>query len=336
MEEIKKEKIIEEYPRAITIGETKIILNQMENCICRIIKNDGVKGTGFFCIINYKNNIIPCMITNNHVIDEEYIKNNNSIKVSINDNKEIKNIKIDDNRIIYTKPKEQYDTTIIEIKPEKDKINNFMEIDEDIFKENSEIIYNFHSVYILQYPKSDKASVSYGIITNIKEYNIFHKCSTESGSSGSPIINLLNNKIIGIHKEASLTFNINKGTYLKYPINEFINKYKKNMEKLEFNLENQSKGIYQVYKVIKNEIELELKADEEDLNYKFYYLGEKGLKELEESDIDLYINKYISKYKKYFVPKKEGIYKIKLIFKKDINDCSFMFENCNRFRFIFF
>ena len=103
-----------------------------------------------------------------------------------------------------------------------------MEIDENVFKEESNIFYNNKSIYIIQYPNCDKASVSYGIMNNIMDYNINHYCCTESGSSGSPIMNLLNNKIIGIHKEASMKFKINRGTFIKYPVNEFLNQIKNN------------------------------------------------------------------------------------------------------------
>jgi hypothetical protein len=71
---------------------------------------------------------------------------------------------------------------------------------------------NSESIYILQYPNysdGQKASVSYGIINKIEnEYNIIHYGCTNYGSSGSPIINLLNNKVIGIHKQSS-RFNYN-------------------------------------------------------------------------------------------------------------------------------
>jgi len=57
--------------------------------------------------------------------------------------------------------------------------------------------------------------------------NIIHKCSTDSGSSGSPILNLKNNKIIGIHKGTpDFTKNFNYGTLLKYTLNDFINQNK--------------------------------------------------------------------------------------------------------------
>jgi len=83
-----------------------------------------------------------------------------------------------------------------------------------IFNVKSEILYNNnHSIYIPQYLNGDKVVVSYGIINKINGYNINHYCCTESGSSGSPIINLLNNKIIGIHKEFIFYFHSNYMLY---------------------------------------------------------------------------------------------------------------------------
>jgi len=334
MDDIQKEMLLEKYPRPVSIEGTKQILYQMENNICKIYKDDGGKGTGFFCNINYNNKAIHVMMTNNHVIDERYIKENNKIKITINDDKEIKIIKINDNRLIYTS--EEYDTTIIEIIPNEDKINHFMEIDEIVFKEESNELFKNKSIYIIQYPKSDKSSVSYGILNNIIDYDINHYCCTEFGSSGSPILNLLNNKIIGIHKEASLKFKKNKGTYLKYPINEFINQIQ----------DNENNGVNEnnlVISNIKNELEIKLKIEEKDINKQIYFLDNtdyietkskikhyhENLKELNESNVDLYINDYKYKYKKYFIPDKEGIYKIKLIFKIYIKDCSFMFAGCS-------
>ena len=48
------------------------------------------------------------------------------------------------------------------------------------------------------------------------------------GSSGSPIINLENNKVIGIHRgRYQKNYNFNIGTFLKIPINEYFWKIKK-------------------------------------------------------------------------------------------------------------
>ena len=69
------------------------------------------------------------------------------------------------------------------------------------------------------------------ILNEINNYDIKHSCSTNNGSSGSPILNLKNNKVIGIHKQGSKIFNFNIGTLLNYPLNDFIknNKVNKNI-----------------------------------------------------------------------------------------------------------
>ena len=227
-QEIIEEKYLEDYPIPITLENTEIIISQMQKSICKIYMDNGAKGTGFFCRVPYpdKNHYINCLVTNNHVIDEPYLDKNKNIELSINNNKIEKIIKID-NRRVYTN--KLYDTTIIEIFEEKDDIKDFLDIDFDL---NGEILKNQYtnkSIYVLQYPKNEKVSVSYGIIKNIdlsNNYDILHLCSTDIGSSGSPIFNILSNKIIGIHKGASNTKKFNKGTLLFFPLKEFLSKIK--------------------------------------------------------------------------------------------------------------
>ena len=166
------EKLLNKYPLPVTISKTESILKQMKESICKIENKNG-DGTGFFCkILNKK-----ILITNNHVINEEIIKNNNILKVKLNDTIK-KYIKIKD---YYTSMK--YDTTIIEIEIEDNNVK-FLELDEDIFDEKIEI--NNKSIYIIQYPKycdEQKGEVSYGILNGIKEeYNLKYNCSTDHGS----------------------------------------------------------------------------------------------------------------------------------------------------------
>jgi len=358
-----KEKLLKNYPIPVTIECTNIILKQMKECICKINNKKG-KGTGFFCIYNN----IRLLITNNHVIDEEIIKENNNIIVSIKDDKNEKlKIKLDDKKI-YTS--EKYDTTIIEIK-EEEKINNFIDLDEEILQDN--ITKCKESIYIIQYPEyqfdKQKAHVSYGILKEIKdEYEINHLCSTNSGSSGSPILNISNNKVIGIHKESKFNYNI--GTFLKYPINEYLNNIniiQKEIKNIELNKEtnslndivedededehfiekkNKKELIKKNMKNIKlkneikqkklNEINIQLKIGTDDINEIIFFLNgmsftndiNDNLKELNELNTELYINDIKFKFKKYFIPKNEGIYEIKLRFNINIKDCSFMFYNC--------
>ena len=202
MSDIIKESMNQDQPMPVSLEGTRKILYQMENCICLIHKDNGAIGTGFFCEIPYNNNILKVLITNNHVLNESEIENNKIIKLSIinkENKKEIKKITIDNTRKKYTN--KELDVTIIEIKANKDEIYNYMEIDKEDIKENKEIIetnYKRKSIYIIHYPEG-KLSVSYGLINDIIDDKIIHFCNTKEGSSGSPILSLETNKIIGVH-----------------------------------------------------------------------------------------------------------------------------------------
>ena len=221
------EKILKNYPIPVFLEQTKTIVDQMQKGVCKICLDDGSKGTGFFCKIPYpdKNNLLPVFITNNHVISEKYLNDGKNIIIKRNIDQNQKEINIK-NKLTYTNS--TYDVTIIEIKPNQDKIDYFLELDENIFNDNY-MDYIGRSIYLVQYPyihDEQKVAVSYGILKNRfedKKYDFIHYCSTEYGSSGSPILNLNNNKIIGIHKKRT-NIEHNVGSFILYSINEFINK----------------------------------------------------------------------------------------------------------------
>ena len=129
MSDIRQEQLIEDQPIPVSIEGTKKILFQMENCICKIYLDDGKKGTGFFCKIPFNNDLLPVLITNNHLLNENDIDNNKTIKLSINN--EVKEIEIDNSRKRYSNSDKNIDITIIEIKPNKDGIDKYLELDED-------------------------------------------------------------------------------------------------------------------------------------------------------------------------------------------------------------
>ena len=342
VEGLEREQLITDYPIPITIEGTNIILKQLTNCICKIENRKG-NGTGFFCSISEK---IKVLITNNHVIDEKIIKENSKIRVTLNDDKDFKVISFKDKKY-YTS--EQYDITIIEINPEKENISDFLELDKETFEFNKD---NPKSVYLLQYPCIDyykqKAAVSYGIIKFItEEYNIIHYCCTEHGSSGSPILNVLNNKLIGIHKEGIKNKNYNRGTLLKYPINEYLKKFFGiQLDDLNFAPEEEDT-------TKKNEINLTLKIEKKDINQNIYFLNKDNdkfnidkeyknsidyyNKLLNESKIEIFINnKKHEENKKYFRPNKSLFYEIKLIFPLNIDNMSYMFYGCSNITKIIF
>jgi len=212
--------------------QTNEIMSQMEQSICKIDLGDKV-GTGFLCKIPFptKFHYIGVLITNNHVLKEDYLKLNNNIKITLNDGKIERNILIDKTRKIFTN--ENMDVTILEIK-EEDNINNkYLDIDENIFDEElSKKIYEKDKIiYSLQYPQGKEVSFSVGKMNFISQkykYYFYHLCSTIEGSSGSPILLLSNYKVIGIHKgniKGNIKNNMNVGILIKFAIDGFNQKY---------------------------------------------------------------------------------------------------------------
>ena len=175
-------------------------MEQKKKSICKIICNDGGNATGFLCIIPFpdKFNLLPVLITNNHVLAKKDIYKGRKITFTLNDDKIKKEIIIENSRKTFTN--ENYDITIIEM-IQKDNLdfNTFLEIDENIFKENPNDFYRKRSIYLIYYHHDNKAEYSNGLIKNIKEYNIEHFCSTKKGASGCSIINLHNNRVLAIH-----------------------------------------------------------------------------------------------------------------------------------------
>ena len=106
----------------------------------------------------------------------------------------------------------EYDIAAIEIK-ENDGVKEYLELDDNILKDKEKIYYEKKSKYILHYLYGNDICVSYSILNRINKYDIIHACSTDNGSSGSPILNLKNNKVMGMHKLGSTNFNNNNELY---------------------------------------------------------------------------------------------------------------------------
>ena len=218
----------------ILLEEMEKITNQMRKCVCKIYIRDLIyKGTGFFCYIPIDNEKrIPVLITNYHVLDKSQIKREGNIIISIENDLLYKVINLDEERQLFTS--EKADITIIEIIPKKDNIYDFLEIDSEI--KNKEMFYHHKEskqfVYLLNYPNGEHIAVSIGKIESIRDNNdMIHSCFTKPGSSGSPILSLINFKVIGIH---CASYNMEKkefkiGKFIQFAIEEF-NKEKYSIE----------------------------------------------------------------------------------------------------------
>ena len=121
-----------------------------EKSMCKIEYN-GKKGSGFF----YKQNISKIkyynklfLMTNNHILDSNFIKNYNELTIVYNNKEKMIPLK---NRIKITN--KTLDYTIIEIK-ENDKIEEFFEIDNDIINNKND---NLNDIYNSSIPRRKRS-----------------------------------------------------------------------------------------------------------------------------------------------------------------------------------
>ena len=198
----------------------------MENSVCKIIK-DCYRGTGFLCIIPFPNinSKFPTLITVNHLVNEDDISKGKLIFFVYGNGGCYQNkIRLNDSRKILTD--RDLDVTIIEIK-KSDKIkSDYLELDKQILNNDDNFINNFEDIviYIIGYGSSQTLGHSVGSIKEIdNDEHLSYYCSNDSGSTGSPIMNLSNFKVIGIHTSGK--YYISRGVLLKNAIKKFLNKF---------------------------------------------------------------------------------------------------------------
>ena len=220
---IEEEGFVKGYIEPVSIRQTETILKQMKKSVCKIFGQN--IGNGFFYRLEIKNNKIPVLITNFHVIDDEFVESNQKIKIFIKNDSKYKIICLNKEKRLYSSAK--YDIMIIKLE-KGDGVNNveYLELDDSLSNNDLKKTYENCSIYILNYMVGNEIKVSYGkVITNKGgSFEMGHNCYTIPGSSGSPIFNLSTNKLIGIHKgyvsftDKNLCYNL--GTFLKYPLKE--------------------------------------------------------------------------------------------------------------------
>ena len=325
----KPEKQIDKHANPVNGEQYEKITDQMKMNLCKIDSNGGF-GSGFFCKIPFpdENIMLRVLITSNHILNENNIKNGETIKFSLQNNQIEKKIIIDNTRKTYTN--KELDTTIIEIKP-TDEINSFLEIDEKLYKKNTK---KKEEIYIIQYSKDKKYSFSTGKIHQFNKNNIENYCITGEESSGSPIFYLSNFKVIGIHKEKKNERNI--ATLITTPIKEFNNKFQSSkvtimvkIEKNDVGKKINFLGFNEALNYYKNEISDSNCSEKMKGEYnKLIKDIEEQLLEINKNNVILIINNKEEEFKTYFIPNKNGDYKIQLIFNVKLKNCAGMFWDC--------
>ena len=57
----------------------------MKNCVCRVVGNN--IGTGFFCKIPHKDKLIPVLITNYHISDDDFLNRCKKLNLLLDEKK---------------------------------------------------------------------------------------------------------------------------------------------------------------------------------------------------------------------------------------------------------
>ena len=178
-------------------GDAMILfLTKAKKAICEINLPNGY-GSGFFCKIPYtedNNQLIPALITCNHVLSKDLIKTNN---INIILNGQTKTLSLN-KRKIWTD--EKIDFTCIEIKEKEDNIYTFFNLDDNVFTNELYLNQNVIIYGINKNKIGSKLVFSNGIINKSYDCNFEYTCNTDSGCSGGCIVNQTYNSVIGIHQ----------------------------------------------------------------------------------------------------------------------------------------
>jgi len=290
----------------------------IKKCICNIeqeikINNEYkyISGLGFICNIPNKN--MKAFITYNHIIDFEFLKNEQKL-IYYNYKKEKKEINLKLNRYRYTN--EEIDITIIEI-IEEDKIIKYIEIDDCI---NSR---DYNNNNILYYKLNEIKNIEY-IERNISKKN--EEYIIENIDREGIVILKQNLKIIGIinnKKYIHMNKIINKINYIKGIIEIKKQDIGKKIQILNnknyYDTNTRNKEIEEKIKIIING---EIKSNilkyefEKEGEYKIYYISEE-------------LNNMA-----YMFSRCSGLKKINLTsFKTDkVINMSYMFNRCSRLK----
>ena len=185
----------------------KIAKAELNQKVCKLLieldQNHALVGSGFFCYIPSKK--MKVLITNNHLIDQDFLNKGKKIKFSIEIDGKQNNREINLEVERFKNTNKTLDFTVIEIL-ENDYIESFFEINESALLTDED---KKGQIFALQYPKGGSLQISFGNIIEKKinfknpEFNsscFIYNIGTESGSSGSPIISENDFKVIGLHK----------------------------------------------------------------------------------------------------------------------------------------
>ena len=251
----------------LTSEQKKTILDQVANSIC-FIKCECTRGDGFLCLIPNCDfaRLQPVLIT-------FYMNSKDKKKLKLFYKNEEKILNMDESRHIYSN--KAYNITIIELKDDEFPPEIFLMLDDLINNTGKEETLNAQylnkDIYLIFNPNGNNKVFSYDKIKKIQDFLIVDYCPNDYIFTGSPILNLNNFNVIGIHKGKSYKSNYNIGSIIRIPIIEYnkskegLTKGNKNIESLNIVKSNdEPKSLIELLsqKYIKDKNDLESKLNE--------------------------------------------------------------------------
>ena len=171
--------------------------------------------------IPINNDFFYFLMTNEHVITKDMVKNNEKIIVYYFVGR--KNFEIDLNLkeryIKCFKDINKIDATVVQILPKDDVYKDYFLSPNLEILDKKELKNN--PIFVPQYPFGSELVNSKGIIKDIEGNEIIHLASTDEGSSGSPIFLKNTIKVIGIHKQGDNLKKENIGNFIQ-PVIDII------------------------------------------------------------------------------------------------------------------
>ena len=323
------------------------MIEQVKKCTCVVsISNslfpqiEKIYTKGFFCKVLYKNKKHKLLMIYTNIELNQFseiecyfpVDTTHSISLFLYDQK---NVYLNKNKNLL----------IVEINNNLD-VDFFYEYDLDNFNNDSDlnnVNEKGNLLYLLSTKTKnhqifdenpmEKMEFTFGILNELTENEINISFNYSQDFLGSPIVNMNNNKLIGILSSS------NRGITIKYILSEYFmnknNNYFLNNPMLFSQMNNmmnqQQMMLFQQQQILnnnlnnKNMIKIKVEVDKNEIKREIRFINK--LEDIDKNDIDIFINGIKADYQNHLETNKEGIYCIKLIFKKNIKNCSQMFEN---------